>query len=165
MHTFFITKSTIIMNFYIRLILFLIINFGALGIGGVLQGGGARSAWYQELNIAPWTPPGWMFGVAWTAIMLCFSFYMAYLTTATDSRFVYVLFLIQVLLNVSWNPIFFRYHHVFWGLLVIAALLLVVGFFLFRYLRIMDWKSLLILPYFLWLIIATSLNAYILIKN
>jgi len=45
------------MNFYIRLILFLIINFGALGIGGVLQGGGARSAWYQELNIAPWHGP------------------------------------------------------------------------------------------------------------
>jgi len=90
---------------------------------------------------------------------------MASLTTATDSRFVYVLFLIQVLLNVSWNPLFFRYHFVFFALLVIAALLLVVGFFLFRYLRIMDWKSLLILPYFLWLIIATSLNAYILIKN
>ncbi len=153
------------MNFYIRLILFLIINFGALGIGGVLQGEGARSAWYQGLNIAPWTPPGWMFGVAWTTIMLCFSFYMAYLTSSTDSHFIYVLFLIQVLLNVSWNPIFFRYHLLFFSLLVIVALLVVVGFFLFRYLKIMDWKSLLILPYFLWLLIATSLNAFILVKN
>lgn len=153
------------MNFYIRLILFLIINFGALGIGGVLQGEGARSAWYQGLNIAPWTPPGWMFGLAWTTIMLCFSFYLAFLTNATDSRFLYILFLIQVLLNVSWNPLFFRYHLVLISLLVIIALLVVVGVFLFRYLKIMDWKNLLILPYFLWLIIATSLNAYIMIKN
>ncbi len=153
------------MNFYIRLILFLIINLGALGIGGVLQGEGARSTWYQELNIAPWTPPGWMFGLAWTTIMLCFSFYMAFLTNATDSRFVYILFIVQVLLNISWNPIFFRYHLVFIALLVIVALLLVVGFFLFRYLKILDWKSLLVLPYFLWLLIATSLNAFIQFNN
>jgi len=41
----------------------------------------------------------------------------------------------------------------------------VVGFFLFRFLKSMEWKSLFILPYFLWLMIAVSLNAYIQIKN
>jgi benzodiazapine receptor len=153
------------MSFYLRLILFLIINFGALGIGGVLQGEGARSTWYRELVIAPWTPPGWMFGLAWTIIMICFSFFMAYLTKSSDSMTLYALFIIQVILNVIWNPLFFRYHMVSAALLVITGLSVVVGFFLFRYLKTMEWKSLLILPYFIWLIIATSLNTYIQLKN
>ena len=153
------------MKFYLILILFLIINFGALGIGGVLQGEGARSTWYQELNIAPWTPPGWMFGVAWTMIMICFSFYMAYLSGSQTTYFLYILFAVQLILNIIWNPLFFRYHQVFIAMLVISALLLVVGFFLFRYIKILEWKSLFILPYFIWLIIATSLNGYILVKN
>jgi hypothetical protein len=46
----------------LRLILFLIINFGALGIGGLLLGNPATNEWYQSLNKAPWTPPGWVFG-------------------------------------------------------------------------------------------------------
>jgi tryptophan-rich sensory protein len=153
------------MNFYLRLILFLIINFGALGIGGILQGEGARSSWYQNLNIAPWTPPGWMFGLAWTTIMICFSFYMAYLAGSQTTYLLYILFVIQLVLNIIWNPLFFRYHQVSAALVIIAALLLVVGLFLFRYLKVLEWKSILILPYFIWLIVATSLNAYILVKN
>ena len=149
------------MAFYVRLILFLIINFAALGIGGVLQGEGARSTWYQELTIAPWTPPGWMFGIAWTTIMICYSIYMAYLVEYEGGIFLYLLFTIQLILNISWNPVFFRYHMVTFSLIIISGLLLVVGFFLFRYIRSMEWKSLLILPYFLWLIVATSLNAFI----
>jgi tryptophan-rich sensory protein len=153
------------MGFYLRLILFLIINFAALGIGGVLQGEGARSDWYQGLDIAPWTPPGWMFGLAWTTIMACFSFYMAYLAGSNMSTFLVVLFSVQLILNILWNPVFFRYHQVLAALVIISALLIVVGIFLFKYLKTMEWKSLLILPYFLWLIIATSLNLYILLRN
>lgn len=153
------------MNFYLRLILFLIINFAALGIGGVLQGEGARSTWYQDLNIAPWTPPGWMFGLAWTTIMVCFSIYMAYLTGSEKTSYLIVLFVIQLILNILWNPLFFRYHQVLAAQVIISALFLVVGFFLFKNLKVLEWKSLLILPYFLWLIIAISLNVYILLKN
>ena len=153
------------MKFYLILILFLIINFGALGIGGVLQGEGARSTWYQELNIAPWTPPGWMFGLAWTTIMVCFSIYMAYLTGSEKTSCLIVLFVIQLILNILWNPLFFRYHQVLAAQVIISALFLVVGFFLFKNLKVLEWKSLLILPYFLWLIIAISLNVYILVKN
>ena len=65
------------MKFYIRVAIFLIINFGALGIGSILMDNGPQSSWYTNLNQAPWTPPGWVFGFAWTTIMFCFSIYMA----------------------------------------------------------------------------------------
>ena len=62
-----------------KILIFLVINFAALGIGGFFTGPGVSSDWYTNLNQAPWTPPGWVFGAAWTTIMICFSFFMAFL--------------------------------------------------------------------------------------
>jgi len=149
-----------------RLILFLLINFGALAIGGLFTGKGVPSEWYQNLDKAPWTPPGWVFGFAWTAIMICFTVYMAYLWPAIENKkWVLLLFTTQWILNVMWNPVFFHYHNAFAGLFIITGLTLLMGFFLFWFWPEMKLKSILILPYFIWLIIATSLNGYILFKN
>lgn len=149
-----------------RLIIFLAINFGALGIGGFFTGKGVPSDWYVNLDKAPWTPPGWMFGFAWTTIMICFSIYLAYLWPKVENKqFMIGLYVVQWILNVAWNPIFFHFHQTLVGLIVIALLAVVVGCFLFNYWSIIKVKSLLILPYLVWLIIATSLNAYIVIKN
>lgn len=150
----------------IRAIIFLAINFAALAIGGIFTGKGVPSDWYQELNKAPWTPPGWMFGAAWTTIMICFAIYMVYAWQLIDDHKTLIsLFIIQWILNVMWNPIFFYYHHTLFGLLMISTLTLLVGFFLFFYLPDLKSKSILILPYLIWLVIATSLNGYIILKN
>ncbi|WP_343631787.1 TspO/MBR family protein [Fluviicola sp.] len=150
----------------LRILLFLLINFAALGIGSLFTNSGVTSDWYQSLNKAPWTPPGWVFGAAWTTIMICFAVYMAFIYDIThDKKTLITLFIIQWVLNVIWNPVFFYFHQTLAGLVIITALTIVVGAFLFRYGAAMKWKSLLVLPYFLWLIIATSLNAYILFRN
>jgi tryptophan-rich sensory protein len=150
----------------LRTLLFLIINFAALGIGSLFTNSGVSSDWYQTLNKAPWTPPGWVFGAAWTTIMICFSIYMASAYEVVWNKKVLItLFSVQWVLNVLWNPVFFYYHHVIGGLIIITALTLIVGIFLFRYGAVMKLKSLLILPYFFWLLIATSLNAYIFLRN
>lgn len=149
-----------------RLIIFLLINFGALAIGGFFTGKGVPSAWYEGLEKAPWTPPGWVFGFAWTIIMICFTIYMAYLWPLIENKnLLIILFVVQWILNVSWNPTFFYYHNVLAGLFVIVSLTLLVAFFLFMYWPELRLKSIYILPYLIWLMIATSLNAYILIKN
>lgn len=147
------------------IIYFLIINFSALGIGSWLMNNGPRTEWYTSLNQAPWTPPGWVFGVAWTTIMLCFSIYMAYLYLKMPTDRVKILFLIQFVLNVIWNYIFFNQHLVGLGLLVIIGLTIVVGSFLFSFKNELKMQTLLIVPYFVWLCIACSLNAYILLNN
>ncbi len=145
--------------------IFLIINFSALGIGSWLMNNGPKTNWYTSLNQAPWTPPGWVFGVAWTSIMFCFSIYMAYLYLKTPTTKVILLFSIQFVLNVIWNYIFFNQHLIGLGLAVIVALTLVIAAFLLVYKNELNLKSLLIAPYFIWLCIATSLNAYILFNN
>jgi tryptophan-rich sensory protein len=149
-----------------RLIIFLIINFGALAIGSFFTSKGVPSDWYVQLNKAPWTPPGWAFGLAWTIIMICFSIYMAYLWPTAHSKTTFIILVtLQWVLNVSWNPVFFYYHNTMVGMIIISALTIIIGILMVKYWSDIRLKTLLILPYLIWLIIASSLNGYIMIKN
>lgn len=149
-----------------RILLFLLINFGALALGGYFTGAGVPSEWYESLNKAPWTPPGWVFGAAWTTIMIALSVYMAFAVKAVQGlKFFILLYAIQWILNVAWNPVFFYFQWVLFGLFIIAALTGLVAFLMFSYRSALKAKSLLLLPYLIWLCIATSLNAYIYFMN
>ena len=123
------------------------------------------SEWYMSLNQAPWTPPGWVFGAAWTTIMICFSIYLVGFFLEKYNSKKLVLYTIQVLLNVSWNYIFFNQHQVTFALVVILSLTAVMFYFFFTYKKEQKKKSYLLLPYILWLCIANSLNLYIFIHN
>jgi tryptophan-rich sensory protein len=149
-----------------RLILFLVINFGALALGGIFTSAGVSSSWYENIQKAPWTPPGWVFGAAWTTIMIFFSIYLATAWPKIENKKILIgLFTLQWILNVGWNPIFFYYQNMVLGLIVILLLTFLIGFILMFYWKEVKFSSLFILPYFVWLIIATSLNWYILLKN
>ena len=153
------------MKFFKHFLLFLVINFGALGIGILLMGNGPTSNWYTSMNQAPWTPPNWAFGASWTLIMICFSVYMTFLYLKIPTAKVITLFIIQFILNVLWNYVFFNQHLVTIGLVTIIALTIIVTTFLVTYSKALKLKTLLIVPYFIWICIATSLNLYILLKN
>ncbi|MCH4553533.1 TspO/MBR family protein [Aestuariibaculum lutulentum] len=146
-------------------LVFLIINFGALALGVWLMQNGPQSPWYFNLNKAPWTPPGWVFGAAWSFIMFCFSIYMAFLWNSDSSKKVKSLFTVQFLLNVGWNYVFFNRHLVGLGLVVILLLTAIICIFQYDYRKILGLKSLFITPYMLWLFIANSLNLYIWLYN
>jgi tryptophan-rich sensory protein len=141
--------------------LFLILNFGALALGSLLMGSSpVENDWYVQLNKAPWTPPGWVFGVAWTTIMLLFTIYLTLQKKEkiTNKRFI-LLFTLQFLTNVLWNPIFFYFHWTFLGMIVMLLLIASLVLMLY-YFKASSWKSLFLFPYLLWLIVAFSLNAY-----
>lgn len=149
-----------------RILLFLVLNFTALGIGGMFTGVGVSSDWYENLSKAPWTPPGWMFGAAWTLIMVSFAVYMAYLINIhSNKKRIVLLFLFQWILNVAWNPLFFYSQEIMAGMICISILTLLIGYLFFRFLKDLRFKSIFLAPYLIWLLIATSLNAYIVIFN
>ncbi len=149
-----------------RLILFLALNFGALALGGIFAGQGAVSDWYDGLQKAPWTPPGWVFGFAWTTIMICFSIFMSMAWEKINNKKKFVLlFSIQWILNVGWNPSFFYYNNVLLGLIIIFSLTLLIAYLLMNYYKTLGSLTFFLLPYLIWLCIATSLNGYILAMN
>lgn len=150
----------------IPFIIFLILNFAALALGSLFTQDGVQSDWYQNLSKAPWTPPGWVFGLAWSCIMICFAFYMAKLwTIILDKKKLIILFLFQWILNISWNPLFFYFHQVSLALVIILSLTGLVGYFYWKYRIELGRASFWIAPYLIWLLLASSLNAYILIFN
>ena len=151
-----------------KLILFLVLNFAALGIGGILMGNPATNEFYQNVNKAPWTPPGWVFGFAWTSIMICFSIFLYQASekhNIIDLKLFYLFYALQWLLNVIWNPVFFKYQLVLAGLIIISVLTVLVFWFLVWSYKNTRMATIFILPYFIWLLIATSLNAYIYLYN
>ena len=154
------------MKFIARLILFLFLNFIALALGGLFTADGVSSEWYQTIDKAPWTPPGWVFGAAWTFLMICYAIYLAIVWKEKSLQKKNVaLYAMQWILNVSWNPIFFYYHQDILGLtnlLLLSAVLFGTAMLNMKSFRA---ASLLILPYIIWLCIATSLNAYITFNN
>ncbi len=144
------------------LIFFLTINLLSLAIGSWLMNDGPRTDWYYNLNKAPWTPPGWVFGAAWTFIMICFSVYLADLFIAANTLKNRIIYGIQILLNVGWNYCFFNQHLVVFGLIILLGLNTVLCYFFFN---AKGKNRFLLLPYMVWMCIATSLNLYILIYN
>jgi len=146
-------------------VLFLIINFGGLAIGSWLMNNGPLTEWYISLNQAPWSPPGFVFGIAWTIIMICFSIYLGRLFIISYNPKLIVIFSIQFILNVSWNYIFFNQHLILFGLITIILLTALICYYFFELSQKIRHYKFLLLPYIIWLCIATSLNLYILIHN
>jgi tryptophan-rich sensory protein len=140
---------------------FFIVNFGALALGSFLMGSSPiENDWYIQLNKAPWTPPGWVFGLAWSSIMILFTLFLTFQDEdkIRSKRFI-SLFTLQFITNVVWNPIFFYFHWTLVGLIIIFLLFLSLVF-LMLYFKPINWRSTLLLPYLIWLTIAFSLNAY-----
>lgn len=146
---------------------FLFVNFLGLYLGSLFTTSGVASEWYATVNKSPITPPGWFFGFAWTTIMVCLAFYMtiAFNYSSTNKQKLYTVYGIQWILNFAWNPLFFTLHYVEIGLITIVTLATIVSYILFTFLKSMRWKSVLIMPYFLWIYVACYLNLYILLNN
>jgi translocator protein len=141
----------------LRITLFIALNFLALALGSLLMGQGPVSDWYQNMNIAPWTPPGFVFGLAWTTIMLLFGIFLG----LNFSRNLVIPYIIHIAANIAWNPLFFNFNKPFAALLLFPILLVT----LYKINQINLKHSLLLAPYYIWLLIAISLNAYIVVYN
>lgn len=148
-----------------RIIVFIVLNFGALSLGSFLMNNGPQSIWYQSLAKAPWNPPGWLFGVAWFSIMACFALYLSWAYPKVNRKLFLFLFIPQWILNVGWNYVFFNQQLINIGVVVLVVLTGIVYATLFVFHKTLKTKSLLIVPYCLWLVLACSLNIYIAVYN
>jgi len=145
-------------------LIFIIINFIGLYLGGLWTTPGVSSDWYNNLIMAPWTPPGWVFGAAWTTIGLTFGIAISKLYKERDHQLMLYYYL-SWFLNLLWNPLFFEMKNPLLSLIVMINLSFLIGYIThFMRLKYKNW-FLFVLPYFIWLMIATSLNMFILIMN
>jgi len=155
------------MSYQLKLtILFLIANFGGLAIGNSFMGNGSSAEWYLNLKKAPWTPPGFVFGIAWTTIMICFSIYLGKQFSEENNKILIgLIFIIHFILNTGWNYFFFKEKMFLTGLIVLVLLTSLIFIYFFKLSSNVGNYKFLLLPYLLWSCIATSLNLYIYTNN
>ena len=129
--------------------------------GGMFQPG----EWYRSLNKPSWTPPDWLFPVAWTTLYLCMSAAGARVAGMEGSGLALALWSLQIALNTLWTPVFFGLQKMRAGLAVLSALCLAV-FACMIALWDVDWLAgVLFLPYLAWVSTAGALNLSVIRLN
>jgi len=116
--------------------------------------------WYDMELIHPeFTPPDYVFGIAWT-IIFAMAAVSAIIIWNCKHRNPYIipLFILNAILNVSWSLVFFTLHQIelaFLALALLAASLL--GLFSLTYVCCRN-AAMLLLPYILWTCFAAYLS-------
>ena len=121
--------------------------------------------WYRSLNKPPWTPPDWLFPVAWTTLYLCMAGAGARVAVMDGSGLALSLWALQIALNTLWTPVFFGLRRIRAGLAVLVALWLSVAACMVALFSLDMIAGLLFLPYLGWVTVAGLLNYAVLRLN
>lgn len=130
-------------------------------LSGRLANSGYGNRWFDALEKPALMPPGWLFGVAWTILYVLMALALAIVLHARGAKGrgpAIALFLLQLLINLAWSPLFFRAHQVGSALMLIVALVIVVAITTWLFGRVRRVAGLLLLPYLAWLAFASFLN-------
>lgn len=125
-------------------------------------------SWYQTLNQPPLAPPAWIFSPVWIVlyIIMAISLFLFIRKPSLQSKvWGYVLFATQILLNLAWTPAFFGIKNIGLALIIVILLDILVLFNIIEFSKVSKLAGKLLIPYFLWILFATYLNAGILILN
>jgi len=149
------------------LVALLAISFGVAALGSIATAGNV-DGWYASAEKAPWNPPNWLFGPAWTLLYTLMSVAAWLVWRRGGSLKPYV---IQLVLNAIWTPVFFGLYPVIgapalWiALVIIVALDVAVLLTMLSFWRTSKLAAWLLVPYWAWVLFATTLNAALAILN
>lgn len=140
--------------FTVPLILFL----GLLS--GRMAGSGFGNPWFDALVKPDSMPPGYVFGIVWPILYTMLGFAIAIVIHARGAPargLAIALFIIQLLMNYAYSPLFFAAHQVTASFWLIIAILLVATLTTLLFGRIRKAAAWLMLPYLCWLGFASGL--------
>jgi len=139
------------------LVVWLVACFATASLGAVFP----PSDWYAALRKPPWNPPPWIFAPVWTAL------YAAMAVAAwrvwrrggwSEQRQALGFFIVQLVLNAAWTPLFFGLHRPGLALLDLTVLWLAIGATMVIFYREDRVAGFLFVPYFIWVSFAACLN-------
>lgn len=135
----------------------LLLCFAAAALGSFFR----PDTWFAQLQKPAWQPPNWLFAPVWTVLYTLMGV-AAWLVwrqggwAAQSGRL--RVFLLQLLLNAAWSPLFFGLHRPGWALVDLVLLWIAVGYTLVTFRQASVWAALLLAPYWAWLTFAAVLN-------
>lgn len=124
--------------------------------------------WYNNLNKPVFQPPSWVFAPVWTILYILMT--IAFLIVLFSpfkllNILAYILFAAQLIVNISWSPVFFKEHNLRKAFLLCVLLNFLVFLTMLVFFNISTFAGILFLPYFLWCCFATILCFEILERN
>ena len=127
-----------------------------------------NTIWYDTLAKPFLTPPSEVFAPAWIILYITIlASLIVFTITKTRRNKIkgYTCFLIQLLLNIAWAPVFFTMENIVLALIIILLLDIFVILTIKEFYKISQISAGILLPYLIWIIFATYLNIGILILN
>ena len=134
--------------------LFLAATCAAGATGGLFPTGG----WYKSLNKPTWTPPDWVFPIAWTSIYLLSAFAGARVGMMEGSGYAMAFWAMQIAFNALWTPVFFGLRHIKGSVPIMAALWVSVAGATVTHFQLDFWAGMAFVPYLVWVTVAAALN-------
>jgi len=139
-----------------------VITCELVGVLGSVFSIRAIPTWYATLT-KPWfTPPSWLFGPVWI-ILYAMMGIAAYLVWESKGHkklmpFAKSAFCWQLSFNLCWSIFFFGYESLGKGLIDIVAMWVTLLITIVLFYRISKKAALILVPYIVWVSIATALN-------
>lgn len=130
----------------------------ALGSGRYVA---TNTAWYLSLEAPPWQPPNAVFGLAWTYNFIVLGIVGVLMALRAEARIAtayLIVFAISVVLALAWSYLFYEPHQLMAAAVALSLCALVtVPMVVLAFVQqpLLGW---LLIPYQLWLVIASSLS-------
>jgi tryptophan-rich sensory protein len=144
------------------------ICFAAALIGSIPISIGDGVAWQDSLNKPFFAPPNWAFGPVWTVLftLMAIALFLVWRKwPSKQAKLAMGAFGVQLVLNVLWNYVFFGAHLLLGGVIEILVLLVMIATTTVAFYKVDRRAAYLMVPYLLWVCLATLLNAGIWLLN
>lgn len=102
--------------------------------------------------------PGWIFPVVWTILYILMGI-SSYLIR--DDKKLVRIYIVQLIVNLLWSFIFFTFNLKVVAFFWILLLIIIVGIMIYEFYKKNKLSAYLLIPYLIWLIIASILNLYL----
>lgn len=126
------------------------------------------SVWYDNLTKPFLQPPAWIFSPVWIilygTLLLAVILYSIKISSKNKLGG-YICFIVQMVFNLLWSPVFFGLHRIDAALVIILIMDLLTILLIYRFFFVSKISGIILIPYFAWLIFATYLNSQFLILN
>jgi len=123
------------------------------------------TTWYTSLQKPFFNPPNWVFGPVWLTLyaLIGLSLYIIWIRGADRTALKW--FSVQLALNALWSIVFFGAHSLLWGLVTIVLLWLAILATIMKFAKISKIAAWLLVPYIIWVTIASMLNFSVWLLN
>lgn len=122
-------------------------------------------AWYRGLSKPSWTPPNWLFPVAWTTLYLLIAASAARVAMVPGAGLAMAVFGLQIALNALWTPVFFGLRRIRAALFVLMGLWVSVAAMAGLFWLMDPLAGYMLIPYLCWVTVAGALNLSVLRLN